>query len=127
MKSHFIAAAATVLSFAAAPAAPAADYTIVSLDQPYSERALAAICQLENGLPYHGAEGVYGCTNGMNNVECHDDRSCTAFITGPFAVTGAGRTVGAEAVLRMPLAPAGCSRGRALSAGLSRRSKENQH
>jgi len=115
MKSHFIAATATLLSLAAAPAALAADYTIVSLDETYSERALAAICQLKNGLPYHGAEGVYGCANGMNNVECHEDGSCTAFIGAPFAVTGAGASVGAEGVLRMPIRPVAQPAGSAVS------------
>jgi hypothetical protein len=55
MKSRLIAVAATVLSCAAGTIARAADTTIVSLDQPYSERELAAICALENGLGYRGA------------------------------------------------------------------------
>jgi hypothetical protein len=111
MKGRFLAVACTVLacaalSCAAGQPATAADTTIFSLDERYSERALAAICALENGLAYHSGEGRYGCTNGVNNVECHDDATCTAFIGAPFAVTG-GAGVGAEGVLQMPIAPGG--------------------
>src|SRR5215813_8704874 len=59
MNSRILAVAAAVLSGTAAPAAFAADTTIVSLEQPYTEPQLAAICALENGLPYRGTEGVY--------------------------------------------------------------------
>src|SRR5262245_42227403 len=115
MNSRFLAVAAALLSCALAPAATATDTTIVSLDQRYSERELAAICQLENALPYRGTEGRYGCTNGVNNVECRDDRSCTAFIGAPFAATGAGAGVGAEGVLSMPIAPAARAAGNAVN------------
>jgi len=105
MNSRFLAVAATLLSCATALAALAANTTIVSLDQRYSKPELAAICALENGLPYRGTEGVHGYTNGLSNVECRDDATCTAFSGAPFALTGGG--VGAETVLRMPLALAG--------------------
>jgi hypothetical protein len=67
----------------------------------------AHLAYLWRGLPYHSAEGVYGCTNGANNVECRRDGSCTGYIQAPYAFTGAGgdTDVGAAMVLQTQLAP----------------------